>query len=210
MGVSLLKGKPTEPNPPSAFGRGYFSSGSYDTYEKDVLSWVRPVARKIISFLGDVPRPRILDAGCAQGYLLEVLQNRKNCRVRGLEYSPHALAGARSSVSNKIVRGSILDGSLFPSNDFDGIACFDVLEYLNKTQNEIAARNMARWTNDFVFFTNPYRHSVSGSQRTNPDPMRLTAWSQREYVALFRKAGLNYLSKFNCGSGGDILVFRKR
>lgn len=205
----MSRARPVKHLPASSFGAGYFSSGSYDTYEKDILSWVGPTARRIFYFLADIPRPSVLDAGCAQGYLLESL-GELGAEVRGLEYSDYAIDGALPPVRDKIRKGSILNEKTFPANSFDAITCFDVLEYLTAGQNPVAAGNMVRWTRKFVFFTNPYKHSVSGSQKLNPDELRLTAFTQKEYVRIFDEAGADFAGKFNSGSGGDILVFEKK
>lgn len=175
-----------------------------------MLSWVRPVAKKISSFLRDIPHPTALDVGCAQGFLIETLQQEFGFDVRGLEYAPYAIAGARQSVRERIVNGSVLERDLFPTDCFDAITCFDVLEYLDREQNLEAAATMVHWSRGFIFFTNPYKHSVSGSQKRNPDRLRKTAFTEREYRTIFKNAGAEYVTKFNSGSGGDILVFQKR
>jgi len=189
------------------FDQAYYSSGGYDEYESDVRSWTGRVAKKIVRSLAGVPAPRVLDAGCAHGFLLEELL-QLGCKVKGLEYSPYAIQTASPMVQKYIRQGSILKKNLFPAHTFDAVICFDVVEYLTRDETEKAIGNLARWTKNLIFFAALYRHSRQSSQKHNPDPARRTTLSQKEYQNLFQKYGAFLLEKKNLGNGGDILIFQ--
>ncbi len=195
--------------PAKQFDSKYFSSGSYDAYKDDVLSWTRPMARKILSFLKNHKNPRILDIGCAEGYLIDELQRANGARVEGVEFSSHALSRALPSIKKHITKGSLFDVPL-SSRKYDAVICFDVFEYLTPTENKKAAKILARASRGYIFFANPYKHSFQASQKLNPDPLRITAFTQKEYQNIFKDAGARFIDKFNAGSGSDILVFRTR
>ncbi|MEK7649467.1 MAG: class I SAM-dependent methyltransferase [Patescibacteria group bacterium] len=195
--------------PARAFNRAYFSSGSYDSYKDDVLSWTRPMARKIFSFIKDKKNPRVLDVGCAEGYLIDELYQKYKLTVHGIEFSSHALAQALPSIKKYITKGSVFDVTL-SARAYDAVICFDVFEYLTPEENKKAAKLLARATRDYIFFANPYKHSFQGSQKLNPDSLRITAFTQKEYQSIFKDANMRFIGKFNAGSGSDILVFRKK
>lgn len=196
--------------PKNYFVKNYFSTDAYDTYETDVLSWVNLTAKKIFSFIKYSPHPKILDVGCAHGFLIAEFQNKYNVRVAGLEYSDYARKTAQKEVRLKIKKGSILNDSIFSESEFDAVICFDVFIYLNKEETKKAVRNLSFWSNRFVFFSTLYKHSKQNSQKINPDKYRITALTQNEYIKIFADNGLDFISKFNSGNGGEILVFKKR
>ena len=192
------------------FGEEYFSSGAaYQEYEKYVGGWVNKVARKISRLVADVPAPSVLDIGCAHGYLIAELKSRYGMHVRGVEYSSYAYRNRLRAVHSEVARGDILTARL-PARSFDVVICFDVLEYLTEAQNKRAAERLVRWSRKYILFTNPYRHSVNASQKQNPDPQRITAFSKKEYRALFHAVGVVYCGHFDGWHGGDILIFRKK
>ena len=166
------------------------------------------MARRICSYLNGIPHPCILDVGCAEGYLIEECQKTYGANVQGLEFSHHALSQARSSIASSIITGNMLEVHI-PPRSFDAVLCFDVLEYMTREENQEAAARLVSWARGLIFFANPYRHSFHASQKRNPDPLRLTAFTQKEYKKIFADAGAAFVEKFTfSGSGGDVLVFR--
>ena len=191
------------------FDKSYFTSGSYDTYEADVSTWSSSTAKEIFSYLKKISRPKILDVGCAQGYFIAQFQKEYEVEVKGLEISDYAFKNAEKTVKNKILRGDVLNGSIFRPNAFDAVICFEVFQYLNSGEMKKAVKNIFRWTKTYLFFCAPYKHSRHSSQNINPDKGRITVLTQKEYIKLFSDNGLYFLNKFNSGNGGEILVFKK-
>ena len=194
---------------PQNFDKKYFSSGGYDEYETDVSSWISSMAKLIKKHLGGVSKPRIFDAGCAHGYLIAKLQNKYSADVYGLEYSDFAIRRADKTVAGKIKRGSILTAA-FPKNGFDAVICLDVFPYFTNEEVELAAKQLSTWTNKFIFFSSIYKQSRHASQKLNPDNLRKTTLSQKEYIDIFRAAGVKCIGKRNIGNGGDVLIFKKQ
>jgi 2-polyprenyl-3-methyl-5-hydroxy-6-metoxy-1,4-benzoquinol methylase len=80
-----------------------------------------------------VPRgARVLEFGCATGYMSEVLKNRLGCSITGIEISSQAAELARRHCDRVVVGDSeTLDlGRLFAGELFDAIVFADVLEHL--------------------------------------------------------------------------------
>lgn len=112
------------------YGRNYFD-GTRDTgyggYSYDGR-WV-PVAEDIASHFHLRGGDRVLDIGCAKGFLLkDLLTVVPGLRVAGLDISSYALAHAEPDVAGKLARGS---GRDLP---FD-TACFDVVLSINTLHN---------------------------------------------------------------------------
>ena len=87
--------------------------------------------KKILQLVG---RDRhVLDAGCATGYLANLLQ-QQGCRVTGIELNPEAAAAARAYCDH--VHVADLDvvplTTLLGEQTFEAIICGDVLEHLRQ------------------------------------------------------------------------------
>jgi 2-polyprenyl-3-methyl-5-hydroxy-6-metoxy-1,4-benzoquinol methylase len=195
---------------PGQFGKKYFSSGrAYKNYKKYVEEWTSRVARKIHMLTKHIEQPKILDIGCAHGYLLSSLKKTYGMKVTGLEYSAFAYEKRLKIVSREIKYGDIMSAK-FKASSFDVVICFDVFEYLSHKDNITAAKKLVTWSKDLILFTNPYKNSINSSQIQNPDPQRLTAFTKKEYINIFNSAGANLHSHYDGWHGGDILIFKKR
>ena len=199
MGIQLDSGK---------FSHEYFSSGTYADYEAYVESWANRVLRKIHSLTREKKDIKILDVGCAHGYFLAKAK-KASFKIGGLEYSNFAIKKAEVSVQKEIRKGSILERGNFPKNHADVVLCFDVCEYLPEPSIMKAVQNLAHWTKEYIFFTDIYKHSKWASYTHNPDPNRITTLSQKEYIDIFRMAGVKLYAKWDGGTGCDILIFKK-
>ena len=113
------------------FGRNYFYGGSksnYFNYEKMNHS---KVFKGIIYFFDKhrITGVRLLDAGCAFGFLLKKL-NPYFKEINGFDISDFAIKKARKIIPEANLRIIDLDGVLpFPDNHFDCITAVDVLEH---------------------------------------------------------------------------------
>lgn len=165
------------------------------------------VARKINKIIGKEP-VKILDVGCAHGYLIAELQNKYNFSVSGVDASFFAIRNAERSVKKKITRGNILKLP-FKKNNFDAVICLDVINYLKTEEVSDAIKNLVNISRDFIFFGAIFRHSWTASQKWNPDKLRNSALPKKEYVNIFRKNRASFTKIFDGGNGGSILVFRK-
>lgn len=190
------------------FDKNFFTSGAYKDYQKILSWWVRPVARRIYKKLKNNQKPKVLDVGCGFGDLLLELQNKYGCDVHGLEISSYAIKKADPSVRKRIKKGSILKIP-FKKNTFDVVGCFDTIYYCTPKETAKAVKNLVDVCRGYIFFNSIYRNSINASQKRNPDSLRLTVLSKKEYINFFKKNGAKFIEKFYTESGGDTLVFKK-
>lgn len=193
-----------------SFDKQYFSSGTYKIYKyKEMLDeWVGPMAKRIAKTLKDRKKVKVLDVGCSFGNLIAELQDKYGFEVKGLEYSAYAIKKALPTVRRKIKEGTILNPP-FKKNSFDAVVCFDVVCHLPKEEVARAIKNLIVLSRHYIFFASIYRHSMWTSQKINPDKLRVTTLSQKEYIDIFSANGAKFVEKFYGGNGGEVLVFKK-
>lgn len=80
------------------------------------------------------PATRVLEFGCATGYMSDVLKNRLGCTVTGVEISPEAAALAEQHTERVIVGDAerIDYAAELAGEEFDVVMFADVLEHLKK------------------------------------------------------------------------------
>jgi len=110
------------------FGREYFD-GSRDTgYGGYVYDgrWI-PVADDIVHHFALEPGARILDVGCAKGFLIKDLRARQpGLAAYGLDISDYALRHAEPEATPYLVRGTC-ESLPFPDASFDAVIAKDVV-----------------------------------------------------------------------------------
>lgn len=106
--------------------------------------------RQVISWI--TPGSRVLELGCASGYLGRILMQEKGCRVTGVELDPRAAAEARAA-GLTVIEGSLEDPEFRASivGKFDFVTASDVLEHL---------RDPAVVLNDFKQWLAPNGHAI--------------------------------------------------
>lgn len=189
------------------FGKEYFSSGSYKDYKKETKKWVPKTARKINKIIGG-KQAIVLDVGCAQGYLITELQNKFGHNVRGVDFSEYAVKNSEKTVRGKIRQGDILKLP-FRKNEFDAVICLDVINYLEEKDIPTAIKSLVKIAKKHIFFGAIFKHAWTASQRWNPDKLRKSVLSKKEYIGIFKKNGAKLTGSFDGENGGTILVFKK-
>jgi O-antigen biosynthesis protein len=106
--------------PPHAFKYTEFQADPGSTHSK-VVSLVPPATR-------------VLEFGCATGYMSDVLKNRLGCTVTGVEISPEAAALAEEHTERVIVGDAekIDYAAELAGEEFDVVLFADVLEHLKE------------------------------------------------------------------------------
>jgi SAM-dependent methyltransferase len=105
--------------------------------------WV-PVAADIVAHYGLKPGQRVLDVGCAKGFLVkDLLGACPGLEVWGLDISHYALSHAEPEASGRLVRGSC-DALPFAAGSFDLVIGLDVIHNLDRAGVVRALREFGR------------------------------------------------------------------
>lgn len=127
------------------FGREYFDGNrtqGYGGYRYDGR-WVA-VARRMREFYELRPGQRVLDIGCAKGFLLhDLLQVVPGIKIAGLDISEYAIENAMADVKPYLVNGSA-DALPFTDRAFDLVVSINTVHNLDLGRCREAIREMER------------------------------------------------------------------
>jgi len=127
------------------FGAEYFDGSreqGYGGYHYDGR-WV-PIARDIVAHFGLKPRDRVLDVGCAKGFLVKDLMGVcPGLRVYGLEISEYAIRHCPAEAAGRLVLGTA-DRLPFPDGSFQAVLCINVIHNLDRERCVAALREIER------------------------------------------------------------------
>jgi len=117
----------------SFYNAEYFSSDSmmgYRDYLADEANHRKNAGNIIraVSEVKEMDNLRVLDIGCAFGFLLDECRKLKNCDVYGIEISSHAREHARGKGINVVDAGP--DSSTFERDFFDIVFLIGTIEHL--------------------------------------------------------------------------------
>src|SRR3990167_138700 len=104
----------------------------------------KPVAQDIIQHFKLKPGNRVLDVGCAKGFLLKDLQEAcPGLEVRGLDISEYAIAKSDESIRPFLTQGSA-DALPYPDNFFTAAISINTLHNFSREQAIIAVKEIQR------------------------------------------------------------------
>lgn len=139
-------------NPPAdVYGPEYYAGHlglPYDRREPHWLQFFGKVAEEIIREL----RPsRVLDLGCAKGFLVEALRDR-GVEAWGADISEYAISEVRFDVRSFCSVRSVTE----PIPDrYDLVTCIEVLEHLSEEEGRTAIQNMTAAADAVLFSSTP-------------------------------------------------------
>jgi SAM-dependent methyltransferase len=172
-----------------AYGREYFDGPrevGYGGYRYDGR-WV-PVARDIVAQYGLKPGDKVLDVGCAKGFLVKDLLGQ-GIDAYGLDISEYALMHCEPEVVGRLHLGSA-DRLPFPDQSFEVVLAINTLHNLPRPALIAALREMERIARKGKFVqVDSYR---TEEEKTIFESWVLTAYTHgypHEWEAIFRDAG---------------------
>ena len=131
------------------FGKEYFDGPreyGYGGYRYDGR-WI-PVARDIISHFRLKAGMRVLDIGCAKGFLVQdLMQVAPGLECFGLDISRYALMNCHPSVVGRLHLGNALSLP-YPDASFDAVLSINTIHNLDRTGCLQALREMTRVCRD--------------------------------------------------------------
>jgi 2-polyprenyl-3-methyl-5-hydroxy-6-metoxy-1,4-benzoquinol methylase len=105
----------------------------------------------------------LLEIGCGQGEFLRMAAPFFN--VEGIDISPHAVSKLRSTVRIPVRRADIQNTSL-PTENYQGIAAFNILEHLHRPGEVVKEIYSALKPGGVLFGSVPYNSHVFGRIHT--------------------------------------------
>lgn len=134
-----------------SYGAYYYAHDCGIPYERSEhwLNFFGKVADHIVREL----RPRrVLDAGCAKGFLVEQLRDR-GVDAYGIDISEHAISEVHESVKDFCRVGSLTDPI---EGHYDLITCIEVVEHMPSPDGRVALDNLCKATDRLLLSTSPY------------------------------------------------------
>ena len=173
------------------FGFEYFDGPreqGYGGYYYDGR-WV-PIARTFVEHFGLKPGDRVLDVGCAKGFLVKDLCDVcPGLEVYGLDISQYALTHAHPDAAGRMVRGSC-DSLPFGDRAFDAVICINTIHNIEPGRCAAAIRELQRVSKGKGFIqVDAYR---SAAERQLFEDWMLTAktyYMPEAWEALFHSSG---------------------
>ena len=175
------------------FGEDYFDGAreyGYGGYRYDGR-WI-PVARDIVAHFSLKPGMRILDVGCAKGFLVkDLMQVCPGLEAFGIDISDYALAHCAPEAAERLQRASA-DALPFQDNSFDAILSINTIHNLDREGCRRALTEMMRVVRQ------PEKAFVQvDAFRTDAEKKLFDSWcltaltylTPDEWVALFVEAG---------------------
>ncbi len=127
------------------FGAEYFDGTreqGYGGYRYDGR-WL-PIAQDMVDHFGLKPGDRVLDVGCAKGFLAKDLMTVcPGLKVVGLDISEYALRNCEPEVQGRMVRGAA-DSLPFADGCFNAVVCINVIHNLDRERCVTALREIER------------------------------------------------------------------
>lgn len=134
------------------FGEMYFDGPrdyGYGGYRYDGR-WV-PVAKDIIAHFGLKPGDRVLDVGCAKGFLVKDLRDcLPGLEVFGVDISEYALMHCHPDVVGRLHLGTA-EHLPFPDGSFDVVLSLDAIHNLPRERAKVALREIQRLSGGRAF-----------------------------------------------------------
>jgi SAM-dependent methyltransferase len=160
----------------------------YGGYENDGR-WLRVAGDLIDHFDLDVGH-KVLDIGCAKGFLVDDLR-RFHLDAWGLDISRYALCCAPEKVKPKLLEGSA-DALPFPDNSFDCVVSINTLHNLPRDRILVALREIMRVAREPIRAFVQVDGYTNDKQRKALEDWVLTAeyyGTPHDWLALFAEAG---------------------
>lgn len=139
--------------------------------------WLETAAAIADRIVADFRPRRVLDAGCAFGFLVEALRNR-GVEAFGIDLSPYAIENVHESVKPYCRVGSVSEALDGP---FDVIVSVEVLEHMEAGEAERAMENFCSHTHDVLFSSSPLDYREPTHINVQPPEVWAEQFARRGY-----------------------------
>ena len=173
------------------FGEMYFDGPrayGYGGYKYDGR-WI-PVAQDIVAHFDLKPGDRVLDVGCAKGFLVkDLLAVCPGLEVFGVDISDYAIKNCEPEVIGRLHKGSA-DCLPFPNNSFDAVISLNTLHNFSQEGVVVALKELQRVSKGKSFIQVDSYHTEE--QKKLFEDWVLTAEFHdypAQWLAVFQEAG---------------------
>ena len=148
----------------------YYATGCGQPYERNEgwLNFFGGVADRIIADIGPTT---VLDAGCALGFLVEMLRER-GAQAYGVDVSEFAIANVYPPIKPFCWVGTLVDP--FPQR-YDLIVTIEVLEHIPAADSGRVIANLCAHTDDILFSSTPLDYMEATHLNVQPPEY----WAER-------------------------------
>jgi ubiquinone/menaquinone biosynthesis C-methylase UbiE len=179
-------------NRSKTFDKNYFDGNrqeGYGGYSYDQKYWYK-VAQDIVAHYKLKPGDRILEIGCAKGFLLhDLLQVMPGLKVKGIDISEYAVSQAMPDVRSNIEVGNAADLP-FEDQSFDLIISLNTLSELPIEDCKKALREINRVSKGISFITlNSWRNKRERTQLLKWNLTALSNYSISEWRKILSEVG---------------------
>ncbi len=175
------------------YGEAYFDGPrevGYGGYRYDGR-WV-PIAKDMIEYWDLKPGDRILDLGCAKGFLVkDFMIAMPGIEAFGSDISNYAITHCEPEVIGRLHKHDLNDPLLFPDNSFDAVICLNTLHNLKRPNLVYALSEIQRVTRDNKAYIQVDSYRTPEEKDIFEDWV-LTAYTHgypHEWVKIFDEAG---------------------
>lgn len=173
------------------FGQEYFDGlreQGYGGYKYDGR-WL-PVARDLVEHFQLKAGDKVLDVGCAKGFLVkDLMQACPGLEVFGLDISEYALNHCETEVQGCFVKGTA-KSLPFPDNSFQAVFCINTIHNLDRQDCVFALKEIQRLSNGKAFVqVDAYRTQEEFDIFQGWVLTALTYLKPEEWCQLFEEAG---------------------
>jgi len=150
-------------NKSEIFDAYYYAHGCGRPYQRDD-AWLRffgGIADRIIQ---DIQPKTVLDAGCAWGFLVEMLRQRE-VSAFGVDISEYAIQNVNPEIKSYCRVDSIAEPF---HQKYDLIVSIEVLEHMSPSDAERAIVNFCQHTNDILFSSTPFDYKEATHFNVQP------------------------------------------
>lgn len=188
------------------YGKGYFNGqteyGAYANYKHDKVYIKKNLAKFIKRIKSHKASGRLLDVGCAMGYLVELALD-EGFDAYGFDPSKYALSAASTKLIGRIKKRALATTN-YPVRSFDVITLSDVLEHLQDPLVDLVKLKTFLKEDGIVLIatgdTGSLAAKVLGRRWTfyNP-PQHLFFFNRQNLTTLLARAGFVPFNWFTIG-----------
>ena len=150
-------------DPQKIFDAHYYAHDCGRPYQRDAV-WLAVFQRWADEIVQRMRPTSALDAGCAYGFLVEMLRAR-GVAAWGVDISEYAIGQVHDSVKAYCRVGSITAPF---GQRYDLITCIEVLEHLPQAESEQALANLCAHSDDIIFSSSPDDHETESHFNVQP------------------------------------------